>query len=240
MADWWSPLGQARARLPSDFRSELGAPSVPVAGGAPGSTSPEQWCVTRTFALNETAQLLQLNLAGQSDHCMVWSENSNQGAGRFTIRETVPLGSKVVAFDVGPGGGNQALVRGSVDIEFTATAANTVISCWVYPGDVLDRAPIQNVVQIADDGAGNPGPWVDMGHTAGGLGWPPKDRNNVTLGCGGSFDYRVLDLAGNTIISRFNRNLDGFYHPPIGRLQVRNPGGGPATLQAVATWRRTA
>jgi len=240
-SSWWTGPGQARARLPDNYAAPV--PRVPVVGGSPGDDSgfPEQWSSTSTFAAGTDGQLLQLNLPAQADHVLVWSENSGAGAGRITVTERVPFGDKVLSFDVGPGGGNQALVRGSVTIDFAATV-NTILSVWVYQGDVLDRAPIQNIVSVADDGAGNPGVWTDLSPGLGpaAQGWPPKDRNNLMLMGESQFDVRWVDLAGNPIGFVPNQRILNIYHPPIARLQVRNPGGPPTPINVAATWRRTA
>ena len=218
---WWTARGQADARFPSGYG--LPVPRVPVAGGQ----TPEQWSITQLIPANSTVPLLQLNMPADQDHVMVWSENVGPGGFRLQVIERVPRGEKIVEFDCGPGGGNQAIVRGAVPIQATTAANAATVALWVYPGDILDRAPI--------------GPGGDT--SPAGTGWPPKDRNNLTITAGANFDWRLLDEGGAIVGTRLNQDLENFYHPPRARLQTRNRGstaGSPVSINICAVWRRTA
>ena len=227
---FWTPLGQAQARYPKDYRAQR--PRVPVAGGE----YPEQWSATLPIPANTTVNILEMNLDQDRDYVMVWSEEQNGGFGcRITVDERVPRASKTLSFDVGSGGGNQAKIRGAVSITARGGPGPCTLALWVYSGEVLDRAPISHLgIGIADDGGGNPGAWTGLGAAQN---WPPKDRNNLELGGSNNFNWRLLDEAGNVVTTRNGRQLDQLYHPPRAQLQVQNPGG--PNINIIGTWRRT-
>ena len=226
---WFTAEGQALARYPEGY--EAYRPRVPVAGGE----YPEQWSITQVIPANTTLEILNLNLNEDDDHCMVWSENSNGGFGcRITVQERVPRAQKLVSFDVGSGGGNQAMIRGAVKITATTGVGPCTLALWVYPGDLLPRAPIQEIQSVAAV-LPNPGAWTAFGTQS----WPPKDRNNLELGGANPFNWRFLDEAGNIIMLRNGRQVDQIYHPPRAQLQVQNPGAVSANFLVSATWRRT-